>query len=77
MDLKTYTKTLTPEAFDDFARRCGTSSGYLRNLLNPTYRLCGPRLAVKIEEESGGLVTRRELRPKDWQQVWPELAGAH
>lgn len=28
-----------------------------------------------IEEATGGLVTRKELRPKDWHVIWPELAG--
>jgi len=29
---------------------------------------------ARIEEATGGAVTRRELRPKDWQAIWPELA---
>ena len=27
-----------------------------------------------IERATGGQVTRRDLRPNDWQQIWPELA---
>ena len=27
-----------------------------------------------IEAATGGAVTRRDLRPDDWQQIWPELA---
>ncbi len=27
-----------------------------------------------IEMVTGGAVTRRELRPDDWQRIWPELA---
>ena len=30
---------------------------------------------VAIEKATGGVVTRRELRPDDWRAVWPELAG--
>lgn len=26
-----------------------------------------------IEKASGGVVTRKELRPKDWHLIWPEL----
>ncbi len=26
-----------------------------------------------IEKLTGGVVSRRELRPDDWQQIWPEL----
>lgn len=27
-----------------------------------------------IERATGGAVTRRDLRPDDWAQIWPELA---
>jgi DNA-binding transcriptional regulator YdaS (Cro superfamily) len=27
-----------------------------------------------IERATGGLVTRREMFPDDWQRIWPELA---
>ena len=26
-----------------------------------------------IEEATGGAVTRRDLRPDDWKNIWPEL----
>ena len=29
-----------------------------------------------IEAAARGAVTRRELRPLDWQKIWPELAPA-
>lgn len=29
---------------------------------------------VVIERLTQGVVTRRDLRPHDWQQIWPELA---
>ena len=29
---------------------------------------------VRIENETAGKVTRRDLRPDDWQKIWPELA---
>lgn len=28
-----------------------------------------------IERATGGAVTRRDLRPDDWAQIWPELAA--
>lgn len=28
---------------------------------------------VAIERETKGAVTRRDLRPDDWQSIWPEL----
>lgn len=30
---------------------------------------------VEIEELTGGAVTRKQLRPDDWYQIWPELRG--
>ena len=27
-----------------------------------------------IEAATKGIVTRRDLRPDDWQKIWPELA---
>lgn len=29
---------------------------------------------VEIERATNGEVTRPELRPADWQRIWPELA---
>ena len=29
-----------------------------------------------IEQATNGAVTRRDLRPDDWQKIWPELAAA-
>lgn len=31
--------------------------------------------AAAIEAATGGLVTRREMFPDDWQRIWPELAA--
>jgi DNA-binding transcriptional regulator YdaS (Cro superfamily) len=33
-----------------------------------------PINAVLIERATGGLVSRQDLRPDDWQRIWPELA---
>lgn len=34
-----------------------------------------PKRAMQIEKKTNGKVTRKELRPKDWQAIWPELAA--
>ena len=31
---------------------------------------------VAIERATAGKVTRRDLRPDDWQDIWPELGVA-
>ena len=30
---------------------------------------------VPIERATGGAVTRKDLRPDDWQSIWPEAAA--
>lgn len=35
-----------------------------------------PVYCARIESSLGGRVTRPQLRPDDWQTVWPELATA-
>jgi len=32
-----------------------------------------PEHCVTIEIKSNGRITRKELRPSDWQAIWPEL----
>jgi DNA-binding transcriptional regulator YdaS (Cro superfamily) len=34
-----------------------------------------PEYAVAIERETGGAVSRWDLRPSDWHLIWPELIG--
>jgi len=34
-----------------------------------------PIYAAAIERATNGQVTRRDLRPLDWQAIWPELAA--
>lgn len=34
-----------------------------------------PANCVAIERATKGAVTRKELRPDDWQSIWPELAS--
>lgn len=33
-----------------------------------------PKQCVRIEQLTKGQVTRRDLRPDDWSEIWPELA---
>jgi DNA-binding transcriptional regulator YdaS (Cro superfamily) len=74
MDIKTYLKSLPSEDDRaDFASRCATTLGHLKNVMYG-FRPCATDLAVLIERESAGQVTRRELRP-DWAAHWPELIG--
>jgi DNA-binding transcriptional regulator YdaS (Cro superfamily) len=74
VDLKTFMAGLADNAAREaFAKDCGTTLGHLKNVMYG-YKPCGPELAVSIERESGRAVTRRELRPEDWERIWPELS---
>jgi DNA-binding transcriptional regulator YdaS (Cro superfamily) len=37
-------------------------------------RVVPEKSAVAIEVATQGAVSRRDLRPNDWQDIWPELA---
>jgi len=72
MKLKDFIKTMRTEAERvEFAGRCGTTYGYLK-MVSYGAKPCAPRLAVLIEENTAGRVSRQELR-EDWQGIWPEL----
>jgi DNA-binding transcriptional regulator YdaS (Cro superfamily) len=42
----------------------------------PRQTRVAPEHCVVIERETGGEVTRKQLRPDDWWNFWPELPGA-
>jgi DNA-binding transcriptional regulator YdaS (Cro superfamily) len=70
--LISYLNSLDKALRADFAERCGTSEGYMRKARSTNQKFrC--ELCVRIERESDGAVTRRDLR-EDWADVWPELA---
>jgi DNA-binding transcriptional regulator YdaS (Cro superfamily) len=71
MELKAFLSPMSPEQREAFAESCGSSAGHLRNICYG--KSCAPALAVAIEINSDGAVTRQELRD-DWRQIWPELA---
>ena len=39
-------------------------------------RIPSPENCTAIELATGGVVTRRDLRPDDWHRIWPELITA-
>lgn len=61
------------------ARALGVTPVVVGQWLKPnvsTGRAVPPKQCVRIEQLTEGKVTRRELRPEDWQAIWPELAQA-
>jgi DNA-binding transcriptional regulator YdaS (Cro superfamily) len=68
MDLKTYIAAERGRAVA-LASRLGVSISYLSQMA------ISPERCVDIWRETGGIVTRQDLRPDDWQRIWPELAA--
>jgi DNA-binding transcriptional regulator YdaS (Cro superfamily) len=76
MDLKTFLRDLgSDEARAEFARKCGTTAGHMRNA-SYGQRPLAPGVCAAAERESGGVVRRWSTRPRDWHLIWPELIGA-
>jgi DNA-binding transcriptional regulator YdaS (Cro superfamily) len=73
--LLNYINSLSACEKDDFSAKCKTSIGYLRKAISKG-SLLSPALCVLIENASNSEVTRVDLRPNDWQDIWPELAEA-
>ena len=68
-----YLNSLETSEQKEFADRCNTSVGYLRNAVSSN-KLLGAELCVLIEQESAGVVIRQELCPNCWKERWPELS---
>lgn len=76
MDLRTYTNSLPKGGRAALAAKLGLSAVYLSQLAaRQDGRTPSPELCVLIERETDGRVSRRDLRPDDWDRIWPELIG--
>ncbi len=60
--LRNYLNSLPVVEQESYARRASTSIGYLRKALSVGQRFDGA-LARRLDEESGGQVSRHDLRP--------------
>ena len=61
------------QASDEMISRAGASRSYLK-LVAYGHKHPSPTVAAGVERATDGLVTRQQLRPKDWALIWPELA---
>lgn len=73
MDLKTYISSERGRAAA-LAARLGVSPSYLSQMANGQSPI-SPERCVEIWRATNGEVTRPELRPDDWERIWPELAS--
>ncbi|WP_346829416.1 YdaS family helix-turn-helix protein [Pseudomonas abietaniphila] len=75
MTLHEYLKVFDKAGLEDFARRCDTTVGQLRQV-SYNNRRAGAALAVSIDRESKGSVTCDQLRPDiDWAYLRQSLAA--
>jgi DNA-binding transcriptional regulator YdaS (Cro superfamily) len=69
-----YLNSLPEAERDPLCAVVGTSYGYVRKATSAQQKP-EPMRCVDIERATDGAVTRRELRPDDWQRIWPELVA--
>ena len=62
-------------ASDEAVELTGTTRGYLRQIAYGN-KHCSPEIASGIERATVAQVTRKDLRPTDWNLIWPELSAA-
>lgn len=72
-ELKNYLSSLSMQQKMDYATRAGTTLGYLRKVISISRYTIHPLTCALLEKESNGQVSRKNLRPDDWQIIWPEL----
>lgn len=76
MNLRTFLDSLPRGGISEFAGKVSISPIYLSQLAaGQDQRVPSPELCVVLWRASGGVVTRWDLRPKDWHLIWPELIG--
>jgi len=73
MKLETYVAGLPRGGKALLARELGIARSGLSRLLSGD-RAITPFRAIAIERATKGEVTRKDLRPNDWFDLWPELA---
>ncbi|WP_089341034.1 transcriptional regulator [Burkholderia singularis] len=71
MDILTYL-SIRNTSQADFAKALGVSQGLVCQWIKKRRPVAADR-CVSIERVTGGAVGRRDLRPDDWQDIWPEL----
>lgn len=67
--LRSYLNSLSPEQQDAYAKRCGTSIGYLRKAISAGEKL-REKLCINLDRESFGAVPCESLREDvDWSYL--------
>lgn len=74
----TYFRKLNSDQKRELADACGTTAEYLAKQVvliskGKALSLFKPAICSAIETFSEGQVTRKDLRPDDWHDIWIEL----
>jgi DNA-binding transcriptional regulator YdaS (Cro superfamily) len=69
MDLHQY---IQAHSQTELARLLGVSPTFVYQWCTGRRRI-PLKTCVDIEQLTNGAVTRKDLRPDDWQEIWPEL----
>ncbi len=56
-----------------FGELLGVTQGMVNHWCNNL--VPSPERCVAIEKATNGKVTRKNMRPDDWESIWPELAN--
>lgn len=67
-----YFNALDVGSRESFLSRAGMSESYLRRACCTGVKFSAER-CVSIEKATAGAVARKDLRPADWDKIWPEL----
>lgn len=62
-------KKITQSSFADLA---GVSLGMVNHWIKGRSPV-SPELSVVIENKTSGMVSRKDLHPDNWMNIWPEL----
>ena len=69
---KRYWRSLPPDKKAEIATKVSTTVGYINKAVS-IGQIFGPIACVLIECATDGAVGRKDLRPDDWRDIWPEL----
>jgi DNA-binding transcriptional regulator YdaS (Cro superfamily) len=72
MELREYLDGLERGGVTRFAAALEVTPSYLSQLAAGTTPR-SPARCVQIEKATGGKVTRKDLRPDDYHDIWPDL----
>jgi len=59
----------------EFARQIGVNQSMVYQMIKGL-RPVPEKVCVRIEQATNGAVSRKDLRPGEWAEIWPELKEA-